>query len=94
MPFFKSDGEEIKRKFISSKYPLRFHFFPFGAVRRAEAEIYWKSVSAPAASIFRAPADLHKSPDCILWGPDSDVNGIDDGDAAGEFFEVGAADEI
>ena len=30
----------------------------------------------------------------FLWGPDSDVDGIDDGDTAGEFFEVGAADEI
>jgi hypothetical protein len=80
-------GEEIKRKYFSTLFPLAGELRP-------EEEIYWKYVSTPAVSISPAPADLQKSLGFILRGPDSDVDGIDDGDAGGESVEVGAADEI
>ncbi len=76
--------------FVAALLPL-FSWWP------AEAATERQHVATSESVILNAPA-RYKNPFALfaglLWVTDAHVDGIDDGDAAGEFVEVGAPDKI
>ena len=90
----RGNKAEIRFLFISSSFPLYFHLPRFAGLKRKYSGNAFPLLNRPSSLFMHVIAHERRLFCGFQRVADAHVDGVDDGDAGGEFAEIRSADKI